>query len=247
MILFIYIGAKANDPDVTVLESLREDIKKIKESDKSDDEKEKKIKSLITKTINQIDSIRSTYTQGQVFDKAKRAKEIIANLKEGKTDFELKDAEEAPKEIEKPKVVQTAPFLKELFSEGLTDKDGKPVKISDLNGKVVGLYFSASWCGPCKRFTPELVKIRDENQGIFEVVFFSSDNSESDKLKYMNDFHMNWPSAKLNGENAKDLDKKYQVNGIPTLIILSKSGQLITEEGRNKISNEKVKEWAKEK
>merc|ERR1712166_292973 len=31
-------------------------------------------------------------------------------------------------------------------------------KTTALAGKTVGLYFSAHWCGPCRGFTPELIK-----------------------------------------------------------------------------------------
>ncbi|ETN82480.1 hypothetical protein NECAME_07925 [Necator americanus] len=46
-------------------------------------------------------------------------------------------------------------------------KDGSQVDAGDyLKGKMVGLYFSASWCPPCRTFTPKLktplyVEIRD--------------------------------------------------------------------------------------
>jgi nucleoredoxin len=43
---------------------------------------------------------------------------------------------------------------------------------------VIGLYFSASWCGPCKAFTPKLAacyKALKERGAPFEIVFISSD------------------------------------------------------------------------
>ena len=29
---------------------------------------------------------------------------------------------------------------------------------ADLEGKVIGIYFSAHWCPPCRGFTPKLVE-----------------------------------------------------------------------------------------
>ncbi|XP_052128314.1 nucleoredoxin-like [Frankliniella occidentalis] len=47
---------------------------------------------------------------------------------------------------------------------------------------VVGVYFSAHWCPPCKAFTPQLVRTYNavRERGIsFEVIFVSSDRSVS--------------------------------------------------------------------
>jgi thiol-disulfide isomerase/thioredoxin len=47
----------------------------------------------------------------------------------------------------------------ELLGTSLVGKGGKEVAVSSLQGKVVALYFSASWCGPCKAFTPALTSL----------------------------------------------------------------------------------------
>ena len=36
-----------------------------------------------------------------------------------------------------------------------------------LGGKVVGVYFSASWCGPCRGFSPALVELYDRSRRLF--------------------------------------------------------------------------------
>ena len=45
----------------------------------------------------------------------------------------------------------------------LVRSSGKAVKGSKSlsKKKLIGLYFSAHWCPPCRAFTPELVKFRD--------------------------------------------------------------------------------------
>ena len=59
---------------------------------------------------------------------------------------------------------------KTLFSDGLLDAEGKTVSPDQLKGKLVGIYFSAHWCPPCRAFTPRLVAFRDKNAAEFEVV-----------------------------------------------------------------------------
>ena len=49
--------------------------------------------------------------------------------------------------------------------------------------KVVAIYFSAGWCGPCRQFTPILSKFYSEmnKKGKkFEVVFISRDRSQEE-------------------------------------------------------------------
>ena len=76
------------------------------------------------------------------------------------------------------------PF-RELFTDGLIDADGNVVSLDHLKGKIVGIYFSAHWCPPCRAFTPKLVEFRDKNSARFELVFVSSDRSKAEKIKYM--------------------------------------------------------------
>ena len=52
-------------------------------------------------------------------------------------------------------------------------------------GKVVGIYFSGHWCGPCRGFTPQLAswytKFKTGSNGPnFDIIFVSSDRSEED-------------------------------------------------------------------
>jgi glutathione peroxidase-family protein len=41
---------------------------------------------------------------------------------------------------------------------------GQPIKLSDYSGKVLLVNLWATWCGPCRNETPELVKLYNEYQ-----------------------------------------------------------------------------------
>ena len=130
-----------------------------------------------------------------------------------------------------------ASALQEHFKGSLTDAEGKAVSLDSLKGKAVGIYFSAHWCGPCRAFTPELVKFRDANPGAFEVVFVSSDKDDEAKAGYMKEAGMKWPTVPLKGEVGNALSEKYKVSGIPTLVILKSNGDLLTRDGRALITS----------
>ena len=57
------------------------------------------------------------------------------------------------------------------------------------SGKVLGLYFSAHWCPPCRAFTPQLAqwykKVKESSNGSnFDIVFLSSDKTEAQFTEY---------------------------------------------------------------
>ena len=81
----------------------------------------------------------------------------------------------------------------------LLNKDGDFVDPEEaLRNKVVGIYFSAGWCPPCRDFTPilcdfytELVEESDP-PAQFEVVFVSSDKTSEDMVEYYHELHGDW-------------------------------------------------------
>ncbi|KAK7310990.1 hypothetical protein RJT34_08824 [Clitoria ternatea] len=117
------------------------------------------------------------------------------------------------------------------FSHLLASKDrdfllspsGAQVKVCDLEGKVVGLLFGANWYPPCRGFTQMLVGIYEELKRSvpdeFEVVYVSSDED----LDAFSSFYGNMPWLAIpfsDLETKKALTRKYDVEGIPCLIML---------------------------
>ncbi|KAJ0631283.1 putative protein-disulfide reductase [Helianthus annuus] len=108
----------------------------------------------------------------------------------------------------------------------------KLVAISTLKGKKVGLYFSASWCPPCQRFTPNLVDIYNELvvKGDLEIVFVSADEDEESFTGYFS--KMPWLAVPFSDSETREaLDKCFKVSGIPHLVFLDESGKLLSDRG----------------
>jgi len=131
----------------------------------------------------------------------------------------------------------------ELLGDALMtkDADGKIAETKTaevLKGKVVGLYFSAHWCGPCRGFTPKLAESYATLQSSgkpFEIVFCSSDRDEA----AFNDYYgeMPWKALPYSNRDLKNsLSKKFKVRGIPTLVLIDEEGKTITTGGREAVS-----------
>nr|AHL29285.1 nucleoredoxin [Triticum aestivum] len=116
----------------------------------------------------------------------------------------------------------------------LIRNSGEQVKISSIEGDTVAIYFSASWCPPCQRFTPKLIEAYKEltsHGKSFEVIFVSGDQDEEAFNAYF--AKMPWLAVPFSdSEGRKSLDERFEVNGIPHLVFLdAKTGEVLTDEG----------------
>jgi len=134
-----------------------------------------------------------------------------------------------------------AMFGDKLLSKG-GKKDGAKEEVDTAaalgDAKYVGIYFSASWCGPCHRFTPMLATFYEKMKGKLEVVFASSDRDEDAFKKYYED--MPWCAVDFKHRDVKGkLSSKFKVRGIPTLVIVDAvTGETVTEKGRGEVMSD---------
>lgn len=119
-------------------------------------------------------------------------------------------------------------WLTELIGTSFVGHDGKEVTF-DGETNLVCIYFSASWCPPCKKFTPVLSRwyssLVAAKKSIM-IIFASRDTTKESFQKYFD--QMSFPLAFPMGDKRIDeLLEKYGVGGIPSLVVLDKTGKRV--------------------
>jgi nucleoredoxin len=129
------------------------------------------------------------------------------------------------------------PTLEEALGDEFIKNDGTVVTRASLAGKKLALYFSAHWCGPCRGFTPELVKMynsmKASGRDDFEFIFCSSDRDENAFKEYHSE--MPWLALPFANRKGKDaLSARFKVQGIPTLVTIDENGFTIATDARGR-------------
>ena len=125
-----------------------------------------------------------------------------------------------------------SPFnpFKQLLGNSLVnaamESTGTKFSIDHLTGKkLVMLYFSASWCPPCRQFTPMLATFYNEMKAAnrsLEIVFVSADRDVQSFQQYLRDEHP-WMAIPYESPSRTQASGYFQVNGIPRLMVFNGS------------------------
>jgi nucleoredoxin len=132
-------------------------------------------------------------------------------------------------------LIQVEMAFVDLLGETLVSKAGNVATQDVLAGvKNVMIYFSAHWCPPCRGFTPQLAKAYKESSAAGKdtiVIFVSSDRDQAGFDEYYGE--MPWHALPFDNSDLKGkLSQKFEVNGIPMLIVLDDKGELVSANGR---------------
>jgi len=98
--------------------------------------------------------------------------------------------------------------------------------------QIYGLYFSAHWCPPCRKFTPQLVAYYNQiahDHPEFEIIFVSADKSAEDMATYMRESGMPWPAIEYGKLANVPALQKYAGKGIPDLVVVDASGKVLAD------------------
>jgi peroxiredoxin len=101
------------------------------------------------------------------------------------------------------------------------------ISLASFKGKVVLLDFWASWCGPCRRSNPKLVKLYKEfkNQG-FEIVAISLDQGKMAWLDAIKQDGLPYTQLIDSRGSKSEVADSYGIYQIPTQFLIDKEGKL---------------------
>jgi thiol-disulfide isomerase/thioredoxin len=112
---------------------------------------------------------------------------------------------------------------------------GAPIKLSSYAGKVLVVNLWATWCGPCRQETPELVKFYKEyrSQG-FEVVGLSTENPEASAAavrQFVQDFNVDyrigWATAVGGTTGDVAITLMQGRDAIPQSFVIARNGRIV--------------------
>lgn len=108
-------------------------------------------------------------------------------------------------------------------------------KVKRVSGRVnqkaiVYVYLqSASWCGPCRKIMPEVVKMYKEmrKDGRVEMILVGHDHSPEEVKAYIEGYKCKMPAISKDGKNVEKLPGFSVAGGIPDAIIVDANGKLL--------------------
>lgn len=123
----------------------------------------------------------------------------------------------------------------------VSGKAGKDLFKARCSGKLVLVYFCASWCPPCVKEYPVIKAVygKYHDQG-FEVVGISLDQNEEQFKRYTAAKKIPWPQHFEGNGFTNSIAKAQRIRVIPTLWLVDKNGNLVDRAARRDLE-EKVK------
>ena len=123
--------------------------------------------------------------------------------------------------------------------------DGNDIALDDILGKVTIIDFWASWCGPCRRENPNVVKTYNKyhDKGL-EIISVSLDKpGQKEKwLKAIEDDKLTWHHVSNLNYFNDPVAKLYNIQSIPATYILDADGRIVAKNLRGTALEDKIGE-----
>lgn len=125
----------------------------------------------------------------------------------------------------------------------LATPDGQQLSLSSLKGNVVLVDFWASWCGPCRKENPNVVKLykKYHSKG-FEILGVSLDQSKDKWVEAIKQDGLEWKHVSdLRGWESS-VCPVFGINSIPFTLLVDKEGKILAKGLRGAALANRLKE-----
>jgi peroxiredoxin len=123
--------------------------------------------------------------------------------------------------------------------------EGKTLSLNDIKGKATIIDFWASWCKPCRRENPNVVRVFEKyhDKGL-EIISVSLDKEgQKDRwLKAIEDDNMNWHHVSNLKFWNEPVARQYNISSIPATFILDENGVIVAKKLRGDALEQKIAE-----
>ena len=108
--------------------------------------------------------------------------------------------------------------------------DGSTVTLYDVKAPVKILDFWASWCAPCRKENPNMVKTYEKfkDKGLV-IIGISMDAREGDWKKAVETDGLTWIQACDYKNTAGEVARAYNITAIPRVLVLDKNNRVIAD------------------
>lgn len=121
--------------------------------------------------------------------------------------------------------------------------DGEMISLNDIKGKATIVEFWASWCGPCRRENPNIVRVYEKykDKGL-EIIGVSLDRPGHKERwkKAIEDDNLNWHHVGSLQYFNDPVARLYNVSSIPASFILDENGKIVAKKLRGRALEEQI-------
>lgn len=128
--------------------------------------------------------------------------------------------------------------------------DGKMLALNEVKGKLTLIDFWASWCKPCRRENPNVVKVYNKyhKKGL-EIISVSLDGSRNQRdpkaawVKAIQDDKLTWSHVSNLMYFNDPIAKSYNIQSIPATYLLNEEGRIVAKNLRGPALEQKIAEY----
>ena len=105
------------------------------------------------------------------------------------------------------------------------DADGKEIRLSQFDGKVVAIVFWATWCVPCMQMLPHERQLMEKYADKpFTILGINVDDTRAGCQKTMKKEKITWPTIYDGSPRVSKIAKKWRVRAFPTIYVIDHKG-----------------------